>query len=113
MVGAGSGAVVSASPAASAGWLARNLGGSWTIRRRIIVATLLACGVVVGMVLWRAWTDGADIPERKAALLTALVDGAYLLAGSVIGSYVFGAVWDDKSKRGAGNAGNPGGPENG
>jgi len=100
---------VSTSPVASSGWLARNLGGSWTIRRRIIVATLGMCGEVLLYAQWLIWRTLEDLPKNKADLMSTMVNGAYILAGSVIGSYVFGAVWDDKSKRG----GDVGGTDNG
>lgn len=61
---------------------------SWRIRRRIIVGTLLYCGA---MVLYLAvWGESTSLAE-------AIATGLILLAGSVIGSYVFGAVWDDRN----------------
>ncbi|CAO3459896.1 hypothetical protein [Azospirillum argentinense] len=75
----------------SPGWTARNLQGGWTIRRRIIVATLLfnaAC--VVHSMVW----------QTSEAIAGTVITNAFLMAGGVIGSYVFGAVWDDKGKRG-------------
>lgn len=61
---------------------------SWRIRRRIIVGTLLYCAA---MVLYLAvWGDSTSLAE-------AIATGLILLAGSVIGSYVFGAVWDDRN----------------
>lgn len=60
---------------------------SWTIRRRIIVSTLVWCaGMVTYLAIW-----GRDINLSEAA-----INGCLLLMASVIGSYVFGAVWDDK-----------------
>jgi len=66
--------------------LSRN---SWTIRRRIIVGTLLWCG---GMVTYLA------IFGRPVSLSETIANGCLLLMASVIGSYVFGAVWDDKGR---------------
>ncbi|WP_292589709.1 hypothetical protein [Mesorhizobium sp.] len=63
------------------------LRSSWAIRRRIIVVTLLWCG---GMVTYLA------ILGRPIQLSETAVNGLLLLMASVIGSYVFGAVWDDK-----------------
>lgn len=65
----------------------RNAGGpSWKVRRRIIIATLVFCAAEVAyLTIW-----GQD-----TKLAEAIVTGAFLLAGSVIGSYVFGAVWQD------------------
>lgn len=61
---------------------------SWTIRRRIVVITLLWCG---GMVSY------LSIFGRPVSLSETTVNGCLLLMASVIGSYVFGAVWDDKN----------------
>lgn len=61
----------------------------WKIRRRIISSTLIFCaGVILYLVLY-----GKDIQLHEA-----IANGLILLAGSVIGSYVFGATWDDKKK---------------
>ncbi len=60
----------------------------WTIRRRIVHATLIFCAACVAFLLWK----GED-----SALNQAIANGAFLLAGSVIGAFVFGAVWDDKN----------------
>lgn len=62
-------------------------GPNWKNRRLIIRATLIFCALeILYLTIW-----GESTP-----LTTTLANGAYLLAGSVIGSYVFGAVWDDK-----------------
>jgi hypothetical protein len=59
---------------------------SWKIRRRIVLATLLFCaGEVLYLTVWAESTD----------LAQTIANGVLILAGSVIGSYVFGAVWDD------------------
>lgn len=59
---------------------------SWAIRRRIIIITLLWCG---GMVTYlAAW-------GRPITLSDTVANGCLLLMASVIGSYVFGAVWED------------------
>lgn len=61
---------------------------SWRIRRRIIVATLLFCA---GEIIYlTGWGDDTD-------LASTIANGVLILAGSVIGSYVFGAVWDDRN----------------
>lgn len=62
---------------------------SWTIRRRIIIAVLLWCG---GMVTY------LSVFGRPISLSETTVNGCLLLMASVIGSYVFGAVWDDKGQ---------------
>ena len=61
---------------------------SWKIRRRIIVAALLFCAFAVSysMILG----DGRPVHET-------IVLGAFALAGSIIGAYIFGAAWDDRN----------------
>jgi hypothetical protein len=61
---------------------------SWFVRRRIIVGTLLFCAVTVGYIT----LYGTD-----TRLNETIIECSFLLAGSVIGSYVFGAIWDDKN----------------
>ena len=63
---------------------------SWRIRRRIIALTLMLCAFVIIYLL----LQGED-----TRLNETLANGAFLLAGSVIGAYVFGAAWDDKHNR--------------
>lgn len=59
---------------------------SWKNRRRVVIVTLLYCATVVGwLVLHGASTQ----------LNESIANGLILLAGGVIGSYVFGAAWDD------------------
>lgn len=60
----------------------------WKLRRRIINLTLLFCA---GIVIWLV------IDGRDTNLAAATVNAAFLLAGMVIGSYVFGAAWDDRN----------------
>lgn len=64
--------------------------GSWTNRRRVVFLTLLYCA---GMVLYLA-VFGSDTAIHQQISI-ALIG----LAAAVIGSYVFGAVWDDHSIR--------------
>jgi len=72
--------------AASAPVSPRNHKGSWRIRRRIINTTLVLCALeIFYLTIW-----GAD-----TRLAETLATGAFLLAGSVIGSYVFGAAYED------------------
>ena len=76
---------------------------SWKIRRRIIIIVLLWCG---GMVTY------LSVLGRPIQLSETAVNGLLLLMASVIGSYVFGAVWDDKGSLtniGGGNMGGMGG----
>jgi hypothetical protein len=60
---------------------------SWTMRRRIIIIVLVWCGAMVTYL---------SILGRPIQLSETAVNGLLLLMASVIGSYVFGAVWDDK-----------------
>ena len=64
--------------------------GSWKFRRRVIFGTLSFCGANVAY-LTVAGTDTV-LHQQIALALTGL-------AATVIGSYVFGAVWDDHSIR--------------
>lgn len=62
----------------------------WQVRRRIVVVTLIWCIVLISyLAIW----GKAD--TLREAIATSLV----LLMGSVIGTYVFGASWDDKNQR--------------
>ena len=57
----------------------------WKWRRSVVIVALLYCAVVIALVLWR----GAD-----NALNRESVNVLALLAGGIIGSYVFGAAWE-------------------
>lgn len=62
---------------------------SWFYRRWVVFGALFFCAWPVGyLTVW-----GAD-----TALARDIVQVLSLLAGGVIGSYVFGAAWDDKNK---------------
>ena len=60
---------------------------NWKIRRRVVNATLVFCAVSVAYLMLAG--DDTDLHR-------SIANGLILLAGSVIGSYVFGATWDDK-----------------
>lgn len=60
----------------------------WKIRRRIIYFTLMFC--LFEIVYLTVFAQSTELNET-------LANGTLLLAGSVIGSYVFGAVWDDRN----------------
>jgi hypothetical protein len=64
--------------------------GSWKYRRRVVFGTLIYCAAMIAYMLVRG-TDSALYQQAVIALAG--------LAGAVIGSYVFAAVWDDKSIR--------------
>lgn len=61
---------------------------SWKIRRRIINTTLLFCASCVTYIM--IFGDDRAVNE-------VIVLGAFGLAFGTIGSYVFGAVWDDSN----------------
>lgn len=67
--------------------------GDWTRRRWVIWGTLFYCAFEVAFITARPG-DALAAPTR-AAISQALI----LLAGGVIGSYVFGATWDDQNRR--------------
>lgn len=58
----------------------------WKNRRRVIFASLAFCAALIG---YLAFT-GED-----TRLNETIVIASFGLAGLVIGSYVFGAAWDD------------------
>ena len=69
--------------------LDRNAGGNpWQVRRRIIVITLIFCAALVTYITFK----GTD--SRTAE---TIVQSAFYLAGAVIGSYIFGAAWQDRA----------------
>lgn len=70
--------------------------GSWKHRRRIIYATLIYCAVAVPVLVERH-PDSALAAQAVLALIG--------LAATVIGTYVFGATWDDWNARRASKAG--------
>lgn len=60
---------------------------TWTNRRRVIFGTLIYSASIIGYMVWK--DSGSELHEAVSASLI-------LLCGGVIGSYVFGAIWDDK-----------------
>ena len=60
----------------------------WKNRRRVIFLALLFCAALIGYLA----VEGTD-----TRLNETIAVGAFFLAGAVIGSYVFGAAWDDKN----------------
>lgn len=62
------------------------LPGTWKNRRRVIFSTLIFCALIVSYIT--VW--GVD-----TILHRSIAEALILLAGGVIGSYVFGAVVDD------------------
>ena len=70
-------------------------GQMWKIRRRIVNFTLLFCAICIGKI---AFWGGGD-PATDQAIIYALST----LAGAVIGSYIFGATWNDNTRMKNGN----------
>ena len=64
----------------------------WYVRRRIIISVLLFCaGTVVYSLI------DHEIPEEVAKVA---ISSAFTAGMAVVGSYVFGAVWNDKGDKG-------------
>ncbi|TCM56144.1 hypothetical protein C8J36_103514 [Rhizobium sp. PP-F2F-G48] len=61
----------------------------WAVRRRIIILSLLWCA---GMVTYLA------VFGRPIALSDTIAMNLIFLFGGIVGSYVFGAVWDRKNE---------------
>lgn len=62
----------------------------WRVRRSIVIATLLYCAAHISY-----FSFFAQDTSLRQQIAVALIG----LAGATIGSYVFGAVWDDKGRR--------------
>lgn len=60
---------------------------SWYFRRKIILATLIFSAIIVTYL---------TVYGEDNRLNESIANGLILLSASVIGSYVFGAVWNDK-----------------
>ena len=61
---------------------------SWKIRRRVVLAALVFCAACVVWVM--VWGDSRTVND-------VIIMCAFGLAFATIGSYVFGAAWDDKN----------------
>jgi hypothetical protein len=62
---------------------------TWVVRRRIIILSLLWISILVTYL---------SIWGRPIALSDTVATNLILLFGAIVGSYVFGAVWDMKGK---------------
>lgn len=62
----------------------------WRVRRRIIILLLIWA---VGLTTYVAIVGPSD--SLREAVATSLI----LLIGSIVGSYVFGVIWDNKGKQ--------------
>jgi uncharacterized membrane-anchored protein len=65
-------------------------GPSWKIRRRYIFASFALGVVMLISAIAAVWSDRAGAGE--------LVTGGVGLITLILTSYIFGAVWEDKSK---------------
>ena len=63
-----------------------NGGPTWKNRRRVIFGSLIFCMLTVCYVLWQG--DDTKIGETAITM-------SFILAGSVIGGYVFGAAYEN------------------
>lgn len=73
--------------------MARNIGtSSWSIRRKIIILSLVFCGGVITVCIFKT--------SLSPDVATTAITQAFWAGMAIIGSYVFGAVWDDKNKDG-------------
>lgn len=61
----------------------------WAVRRRIIIISLLwSGGLITYLAVW-----GRSIPLSETVAMNLI-----LLIGGIIGSYVFGAVWEKNTQ---------------
>lgn len=61
---------------------------SWAIRRRFMFAVVAFCMATVAYVLWK------DLDSSPA---DTAVNMSFLVIFGIVGSYVFGATWEDVS----------------
>ncbi|MGV2130885.1 hypothetical protein ACQZ4Q_01580 [Agrobacterium vitis] len=62
----------------------------WAVRRRIIILLLIwGAGIVTYLSIW----------GRPIALSDAIATNLILFMGGIVGSYVFGAVWETNVQR--------------
>ncbi|MBE7732187.1 hypothetical protein [Devosia faecipullorum] len=68
-------------------------GDTWPKRRRVVYVALLFCALVI------AYALGAATAARDMTVVKAIAEMSFWLGGGIIGSYVFGSIWDDTNKR--------------
>lgn len=71
-----------------------NKPGNWALRRGFMFIVSAFCAGVISYILW----SGVDTAPADTAMSMSFV----VLLGNV-GSYVFGATWDDKNRYGKDN----------
>jgi len=64
-----------------------NKENKWKIRRKIVNLTLTFSSLSIAYLIFKG---------KDTQLHQAIANGLIMLSGSVIGSYIFGATWDDK-----------------
>lgn len=62
---------------------------SWIRRRRFLYAVNLFCALSIGWILWH---------DMSSAVAEAAITMAFITIMTSVGSYVFGATWDDKNR---------------
>jgi hypothetical protein len=62
--------------------------GSWTVRRRFMFAVSAFCMCVISWVLWR---------DMTSSVAEAAVVSSFFVLATIVGSYVFGAAWQDNT----------------
>src|SRR5688572_16116511 len=67
---------------------------AWLVRRKLIVWSLIWLGLLITTITTYSLYTG-----RESSLQETIAIAAFTLFGSIMGSYVFGAIWDDKNKR--------------
>lgn len=59
---------------------------NWEVRRAMMLLEILFCMLVIGFVLWTG---------MESRVAETAVDFAFVLMGTIILAYVFGASWQD------------------
>ena len=62
---------------------------SWKFRRLFMLWQMLFCKLVIGYIIFN---------ELTSRVAETAVDFAFVLMGTIVLAYVFGATWDDISK---------------
>lgn len=62
---------------------------SWKVRRAFLFTVSAFAGALVLLAL---------LVEPEAPVAGTAITGGLALLGAIVGSYVFGAVWDDKGR---------------
>ena len=59
---------------------------TWAKRRRFMYAVSIFCAFVIGYVLWN---------DMQSSVANTAVAFSFIILGTNVGSYVFGAAWQD------------------